>query len=59
MLRRKFKLLEKLGKGTYSNVYKVKRISDGKFYALKKVRLPKLNKKGLTIFIIITIYKKK
>ena len=46
MLRKKFKILEKLGDGTYSTVFKVKRISDGKFYALKKVKLPKLSKKG-------------
>ena len=42
----KFKIIEKLGVGTYSTVYKVKRISDEDVYALKKVKLPKLNKKG-------------
>jgi serine/threonine protein kinase len=29
--------LEKLGEGAFSSVYKVKRISDGGIYALKKV----------------------
>ena len=46
MLVKNFKTLEKLGVGTYSTVYKVKRVSDGKMYALKKVRLPNLSKKG-------------
>jgi len=34
-----FVILSKLGEGSYSNVYKVKRINDGKEYALKKVIL--------------------
>ena len=46
MLKKKFKILEKLGVGTYSKVYKVKRLSDGKFYALKKVSMRKLSTKG-------------
>lgn len=33
------------GEGAFSNVYKVKRISDGKEYALKKVVLGKLSEK--------------
>ena len=41
-----FKIIEKLGVGTYSTVYKVKRHSDGKSYALKKVKMPNLSKKG-------------
>ena len=28
-----------IGDGAYSTVYKVKRVSDGQLYALKKVRL--------------------
>ena len=32
-----FQILSKLGEGAYSIVYKVKRISDGIEYALKKV----------------------
>ena len=34
-----FKILKKLGEGTYSIVYKVTRIQDGKVYSLKKVRI--------------------
>ena len=46
MLNKNFKILEKLGEGTYSTVYKVKRYSDGELYALKKVKMPKLSHKG-------------
>ena len=42
---KKFEILKHLGKGSYSNVYKVKRKNDGKFYAMKKVKLPKLSRK--------------
>ena len=38
-----FEIIEKLGDGTYSVVYKVKRKEDSNIYALKKVKL-----KGLT-----------
>ena len=47
MLKKRFKIIGKLGVGTYSKVYKVQRITDGKFYALKMVKMPKLSKKGL------------
>lgn len=40
-----FQIIGKLGEGAYSSVYKVKRITDGKFYALKRVKLMELNKK--------------
>ena len=40
-----FKILEKLGEGAYSSVYKVKRINDNSFYALKKVRMLDLSDK--------------
>ena len=40
-----FMILNKLGDGAYSIVYKVKRISDSKEYALKKVKLGKLTDK--------------
>ena len=40
-----FVILAKLGEGTFSVVYKVRRLSDGKEYALKKVTMGKLNKK--------------
>ena len=36
---------EFIGEGAYSSVYHVKRISDGDFYALKKVRMLKLSDK--------------
>ena len=49
MLNKKFKILEKLGVGTYSKVYKVRRRDDGKYYALKKVRMPNLSKKGFCL----------
>ena len=32
-----------LGKGSFSTVYKVRRISDGRIYALKKIELLKFN----------------
>ena len=40
-----FELLEKLGSGTFSNVYKVRRINDDKLYALKIVKMNQLNQK--------------
>ena len=42
---KKFKILKHLGKGSFSNVYKVKRKTDGMIYAMKKVKLPKLSRK--------------
>ncbi len=47
MLKKEFKIIGKLGVGTFSTVYKVKRQSDGIYYALKKVKMSKLSKKGL------------
>ena len=40
-----FEILEKLGEGAYSTVFKVIRKSDSKIYALKKVRMVKLTEK--------------
>ncbi len=40
-----FILLSKIGEGAYSSVHKVKRISDGNLYALKKVFLYKFRSK--------------
>ena len=37
--------LSKIGDGAYSEVFKVKRISDGLLYALKKVKMGKLSSK--------------
>lgn len=36
---RDFSLIEKIGEGSFSSVFKVRRNKDGKIYALKKVRL--------------------
>jgi NIMA (never in mitosis gene a)-related kinase len=36
---RDFVIIQKLGDGAYSSVYKVKRIEDGQVYALKKVKI--------------------
>ena len=43
-----FQILSKLGEGAYSVVYKVKRHSDNKHYALKRVKLMSLNSKERT-----------
>ena len=40
-----FQVLGKLGDGAYSSVWKVKRISDGQEYAMKKVKLATLSEK--------------
>jgi NIMA (never in mitosis gene a)-related kinase len=40
-----FQVVAKLGSGVYSSVYKVRRLMDGQFYALKKVKLSALNQK--------------
>ena len=42
---RDFQILSKLGEGAYSVVYKVKRITDGVEYALKKIKLLDLKEK--------------
>jgi len=34
-----FQIIAKLGDGSYSSVYKVKRLEDGHIYALKKVKI--------------------
>jgi NIMA (never in mitosis gene a)-related kinase len=40
-----FKIINKLGEGAYSSVYRVIRIIDGEEYALKKVKLLNLSEK--------------
>ena len=40
-----FDIIEKLGEGSYSTVYKVKRKLDNQIYALKKVKLLNLNER--------------
>ena len=42
---RDFLPIRKLGSGSFSSVYLVKRIDDGKLYALKKVKLNSLKGK--------------
>lgn len=45
MSLQEFEILNKLGDGAFSNVYKVRRKSDGVIYALKKVRFGPLSAK--------------
>eukprot|EP00826_Nyctotherus_ovalis_P038096 TRINITY_DN3544_c0_g1_i7.p1 TRINITY_DN3544_c0_g1~~TRINITY_DN3544_c0_g1_i7.p1 ORF type:complete len:274 (-),score=57.87 TRINITY_DN3544_c0_g1_i7:42-863(-) len=45
MSLREFQILDKLGEGTYSSVYKVKRLTDNTIYALKKVRMANLTER--------------
>ena len=40
-----FKILNKIGEGTYSTVLRVQRIADGNIYALKRVKFVKLSEK--------------
>ena len=40
-----FQIIEKLGEGAYSTVYKAKRLNDSCVYALKKVRMLDLSDK--------------
>jgi len=42
---RDFAPICKLGEGSYSTVYKVQRLNDNKFYALKKVKMNQLTTK--------------
>ena len=41
-----FTILKKIGSGAFGTVFKIKRKTDGKFYAMKRVYLPKLKEKG-------------
>ena len=56
MLKKEFKVIAKLGTGTFSTVYKVRRISDNKFYALKKVKMSKLSTKGKTPDLLFSCF---
>lgn len=40
-----FKIIKTLGSGSFSDVYKVLRLSDKKEYAMKKVKFSSLSKK--------------
>jgi len=44
-LSKDFQILNKLGEGAYSIVYKVLRFEDNRVYALKKVKLFNLSQK--------------
>lgn len=44
MERNGFKVEKLLGKGSYGTVYKVRRVSDGKFYAIKEVNIRSMTK---------------
>lgn len=45
MSLRDFDVMEKLGEGAFSQVFRVRRRSDNVFYALKKVKLQSLSDK--------------
>lgn len=47
-MKKNFVILVKLGKGSFSNVYKVRRLKDSKIYALKRVKESNLKKKELS-----------
>lgn len=42
---REFNVLEKIGEGSFSSVYKVKKDSEDVYYALKRVKILKLKEK--------------
>ena len=45
MSLKNFEILSKIGEGSYSTVFKAKRLSDDQIYALKKVKLLSLKEK--------------
>ena len=45
MSLKEFQILNRLGEGSFSSVWKAKRLSDGKEYAMKKVKMGKLSEK--------------
>jgi serine/threonine protein kinase len=47
-----YRFIKELGKGSFSRVYKVQRISEGNFYALKKSILPKKNRKKAASYLL-------
>ena len=44
---RSFTILKQIGKGSFGTVYKVKRKSDNKIYALKTINISKMDKKSI------------
>lgn len=47
ILSDEFQVMSKIGKGAFSNVFKVRRIKDKKIYALKRVPIKNLKKKEM------------
>ena len=47
-----FEIISELGKGSFGYVYKVRRRTDSKIYALKKVAFSKLNPKEKQILLM-------
>jgi NIMA (never in mitosis gene a)-related kinase len=45
MSLQEFTIIKELGSGSFGNVFKVKKKSDKKFYAMKQVKLSNLNQK--------------
>lgn len=43
-----FKVLELIGKGSFASVYKVMRKTDGKVYAMKRVKISKMSRKEIS-----------
>ena len=46
----KVKVLDKIGEGAYADVFRVQRMSDNKFFALKKLRLVRDNYDAIANF---------
>ena len=42
-----FEILKQIGKGSFGTVYKVRRKSDNKIYAIKTINISKMDKKGV------------
>jgi len=40
-----FKVVKRLGKGAFGEVYKVQRISDGEVYAMKKINISRCGRR--------------
>ena len=49
-MHKRFEIINRLGEGSFANVFKVKRKKDKEIYALKKVKMGKLSKKGTFSF---------